>query len=60
MNKIKQIETTQFIIKLIEEDHRFVVQYKRKSMEEFTYMSFSDLKYANIMFDNTLVELEGH
>jgi hypothetical protein len=60
MSKIKQVENKHFIIKLVAEDECYVVKYKRKSMKDFSYMSFSDLKYANIMFENTLIELEGH
>lgn len=59
--QIKQIETKQFTIELLQDENfRYVVKYKRKSMDESTSLNFQDLAFANKIFDETLITLEGH
>lgn len=59
--KIKEIETNKFSVFLEQdEDSRFVIKYKRNSMENYAYLSFTDLNVANKVFDDTLINLEGH
>jgi len=63
MTRIKSIENKIFeLILEKDEDGRFVVKYKNAmaDMQDFTYSSFLDLKTANIVFDKTLINLEGH
>jgi len=59
--KIKEIETSKFSVFLEQdEDHKFVIRYKRSTMENYAYLSFTDLNFANKIFDDTLISLEGH
>jgi hypothetical protein len=61
MVTIKKIETPNYVILLEEtEDCRYIVRYKRSSMEEYSYFSFQDYKFASEMFDYNLIALEGH
>jgi hypothetical protein len=60
MKKIKQIETSKYVILLEENENRYIVRYKRNTMEQYTYVSFMDFNYANQVFDMTLIQLEGH
>lgn len=61
---IKSISTLSFTVELgIEGDfkyQRYVVRYKKSSMEGFASSSFKDLKLANSVFDMQLASLEGH
>jgi len=61
MTTIKKIETSRYVILLEEtEDNRYVVRYKRSTMENYSYLSFQDFKFASQVFDNSLIDLEGH
>lgn len=61
MVTIKKVETDKYIILLEEtDDCRYIVRYKRETMDEYSYFSFQDYKFASQMFDHNLIELEGH
>jgi hypothetical protein len=61
MTTIKSIQTDKYVIILEEtEDYRYIVRFKRQTMKEYAYYSFPDYKFADRVFDNTLIELEGN